>query len=102
MHDNDHTPLPFDVSQLATMRDRGARERVRLLEQEMRDRTEREESVYRDIRAIKWTLRLAAPVLVALLAILPWALPWMVKQTVRDSLIELGVLKTVGAWGASK
>lgn len=102
MRERDLTPVPYDVSQDTTVRDRVARERVRLLEKEMRDRTEREESVYRDIRAIKWTLRLAAPVLVALLAILPWALPWMVKQTVRDSLIELGVLKTVGAWGTNK
>ena len=86
-YDRDLTPPPFEVSSKGP----GTRERVRLLEDELRARAEREESVYRDVRAIKWAIRLAAPVIVAMLAILPW----LVRQVVRDSLIDLGVVKTI-------
>ena len=94
MYERDLTPPPFDV----TSKGPGTRDRVRALELELRERNEREESVYRDVRAIKWAMRLAVPVIVAMFAILPW----LVKQVVRDSLIDLGVVKTVGTWSAGK
>lgn len=90
----------FDATDIALhmqeseSRSRVAIARIEKIESDLRGHIERESGIWRDVRGIKWTIRVMIPLVLALAGLMPWVL----RHVVADALESAGVVKTSPAW----
>lgn len=92
--------MPLDATDIALhvqeseSRSRAANARMEKLEKELYGHMQRESGIWRDMRAIKWTIRALIPIVLAIAGLMPWAL----RHVVDDALQDTGVVRTIPAW----
>lgn len=92
--------LPFDMTDIrlhvqeSEQRSQASKARIEKLEQDLHGHIQRTSGIWRDVRSVKWTIRLLIPVFLALAGLSPW----VVRHVVRDALHDEGVVRTVQSW----
>jgi hypothetical protein len=92
--------VPFDATDLALHMQESEQHRTRTsarlekIEQELHGHVQRTSGIWKDVRGIKWMIRLLIPLFLALAG----AAPWVVRHVVRDALQDAGVVRTAPAW----
>lgn len=94
-------PLGFDVTtdyllHKQESESRWARTDARMLkaEQDLQSHIQRTSGIWRDVRSLKWLVRLLIPLVIALAG----AAPWVTKRVVVDVLTDTGVVRVVPVW----
>jgi hypothetical protein len=94
--------VPFDATDLAVHihesegnRSRTA-QRLDDMEREMNEHIQRTNGMWRDLRSLKWLVRLTIPLILALAGLAPW----VTRRVVVDVMTDVGVVKLQPTWQA--